>query len=431
MVFPSKAVLKYSVISAFLLVLSLSMSAQIAINSPYTRFGLGMIVEQGLDPRTSGLGGLHYGIQKEDHVIPSNPASYVAFDTASFIFDAGLFGQNVTLRTNSLTSSASFITLSHLTFGFPVTGWWKMSLGVLPFSYVGYDIYNEQEQEGVGTIRNVYRGSGGLNQVYWGNGFRLGKKFAIGFNFKYLFSTIDRYRGLSFPDSVEMKNTLITGSLTPSDIYGDIGLQYKTSLPKDLYLVAGATFGPETKINCKRDFLATTYFGDISSVTYSRDTIAFEEGTKVKFTMPIRIGTGISVGKQNVWLAGADFSWQNWKAYELDGVSDSLYNKWNIAVGGEFTPDYRNPTSYLQRMTFRMGFHYGKIPIYLKGKHLDEFGISFGLSLPILKSRSTVNMSLDVGKRGTTTNNLIQENYFRFTLGVNIFERWFVKSKYF
>jgi hypothetical protein len=417
--------------TALLIMLSANLSGQIAINSPYTRFGLGMIVEGGLDPRTTGLGGLHYGIQREDHVIPANPASYVAFDTASFIFDAGLFGQNVTLRTTTLTDRGSFITLSHLLFGFPVTGWWKTSLGVLPFSYVGYDIFNEREVEGVGTVENIYQGSGGFNQVYWGNAFRIGKKLSAGFNFKYIFGTIDRFRGLSFPDSIEMKNTLITSSVTPSDFYGEIGLQYKTKLAEQLFIMAGVTFGPELQISAKQDLLATTYFGDINSVSFTRDTIEYEEGKKVKFTMPTRIGTGVSIGKEGVWMAGADFSWQNWKAYEYDGVSDSLFNKWKIVVGGEFTPDFRNPTSYFQRMTYRMGLHYGKTPIYLRGKHIDEIGISFGLSLPITKSRSTVNLSMAIGKRGTTDNSLIQENFFRFTLGVNIFERWFLRRKYY
>jgi hypothetical protein len=419
-----------TILPVLLVLLSAYATAQVAVNSPYTRYGLGLIVEQGLDPRTSGMGGLHYGIQREDQVIPANPASYIGFDTTAFIFDAGLFGQNVTLRSSTLSSGASFITLSHLLFGFPVTHWWRTSLGILPFSYVGYDMYNEQEQEGIGTVRNIYRGSGGLNQAYWGNAFRIGKKLSAGFNVKYLFGTIDRMRGLGFPDSAEIKNILITGSLTPSDLYTDIGVQYKTNLPKGLFLVAGAVFGPEVQISSKMDLLATTYFGQSGSIVLYGDTIEYQSNKKVKFTMPIRLGTGVTVGKENLWMAGADFSWQNWKAYELDGISDSLYNKWNLAVGGEFTPDYRSP-SYLQLATYRMGFHYGKTPLYLKDKHLDEFGISFGLSLPITKSRSTVNLSVEFGKRGTTTNDLIQENFFRFTLGVNIFERWFVKSKYF
>ena len=430
MAFPSRVILVITIAYTLLMASSTGLQGQIAINSPYTRYGLGMIVEQGLDPRTSGLG-LHYGIQREDHIIPANPASYAAFDTASFLFDAGLFGQSVTLRTTSLTSSGSFITLSHLLFGFPVTGWWKTSLGVLPFSYVGYDIYHVQEVEEVGNVKNVYIGTGGFNQVYWGNAFRLGKKFSAGFNIKYLFGTIDRLRGITFPDSVQIKSTLVTGSLTPSDLYGEIGLQYRTRLPKDLYLVAGATFGPEMKMSAKSNVLVTTYFGDINSVAFQRDTVEFVEDKKVSFTMPLRIGTGISIGKENVWMAGADFSWQQWEAYELEGVSDSLRNKWNVAVGGEFTPDHRNPTSYLQRMTYRMGFHYGNTPVYLRDRHLNDLGISFGVSLPILQSRSSVNLSLAIGKRGTTANNLIQENYFRFTLGVNIFERWFLRRKYY
>jgi hypothetical protein len=431
MAFLNKVVTILTLTVVLLVAFSAGLSGQIAVNSPYTRYGLGMIVEQGLDPRTSGLGGLHYGIQREDHIIAANPASFAAFDTASFIFDVGLFGQNVTLRTNTLTSSGSFITLSHLLFGFPVTGWWKTSLGVLPFSYVGYDIFNEQDNEGIGRVRNIYQGSGGFNQLYWGNAFRLGKKLSVGINIKYLFGTIDRFRGITFPDSIEMKNTLVTSSLTPSDFYGEIGLQYRTNLLEDLFMVTGVTFGPEVKITAKQDLLSTTYFGDINSVAFTRDTIQSVEGEKVKFTMPIRMGAGVSVGKEYVWMAGADFSWQNWKSYQLDGFSDSLYNKWNIAVGGEYTPDHRNPTSYLQRITYRMGFHYGKTPLFLKDKHIDEFGISFGLSLPITKSRSTVNLSLAIGKRGTTANGLIQENFFRFTLGVNIFERWFLRRKYY
>jgi hypothetical protein len=431
MAFPTRGAKSIVIIAILMMLIPEISSAQIAINSPYTRYGLGMIVEQGLNPRTSAMGGLHYGLQRFDLINPANPASYVAFDTSSFIFDAGVFGQTVTLRTNTLTNQGSFITLSHLLFGFPVTGWWKTSIGLLPFSWVGYSIYNQEEIEEVGNVMNVYRGSGGLNTLYWGNAFRIGKKLSVGVNLKYLFGTIDRYRGLSFPDSAEVKTSLITASLTPSDFYGDIGLQYKTELPKDIFMVVGASFGPQFNMNSKVDYLSTTFFGDVTSTGYYIDTIGYLSGEKTKFTMPIRLGTGVSAGKENQWMAGADFSWQNWKAFEVGNLSDSLYNMWNVAVGGEYTPKYRSIESYFERMTYRMGFHYGKMPIYLKGNHINEFGITFGLTFPIAKSKSTVNMSAEFGRRGTTIDNLIQENYFRFTLGVNIFERWFVKSKYF
>ncbi len=412
-------------------VLAGSVSAQIQINSPYTRYGVGNIVEKGLNPRLFAMGGLHFGIQSNDMINPANPASYAAFDSTTFVFDAGLFGTGVTLRTDQASQSSNYLSLSHLLFGMPITRWWKTSIGMLPFSYVGYDIYNTVSVENISNVEYVYRGSGGYNQLYWGNAFRLGKKFSLGFNFKYIFGTIEKARAVSFPDSIEMKNTYISSSVTASGIYGDIGIQYKTKLAGKLNLIVGGVFGPQLNINTKGSFLATTYLGDLSSVLYTRDTIRYQNGLKGNFVMPVRTGLGFSLGKSNKWLVGMDFSWQNWEKYRSYGESDSLKNRWNIALGGEYIPNYRSINSYFQRVAYRFGAHYGKTPLYLMNNHISEFGISFGLSLPIRKSRSTINASIEVGQQGTTTNGLIQENYIRFSLGVNIFENWFVKSKYF
>jgi len=408
-----------------------AVKGQIKINSPYTRYGLGNLVENGMDPRITAMGGLYYGLQRSNLINTANPASYAAFDSISFVFDAGIFGVLTNLQTDRLTDQGSYVSLSHLMFGFPVTRWWRISLGILPFSYVGYDIYNEEELDGITKAQFVYQGSGGFNQLYWGNAFKIGEKLSIGFNMKYMFGSIIRSRGISFPDSIEMKNTYIRGSIRPSDFYGEIGFQYKTKLPKDLFMVIGGVFGPQVKIKSKASYLATTYFGDINAAQLYYDTIEFRLNEKGSFTLPVRIGTGVTVGKEGKWIAGADFLWQNWEKYKYYDQSDSLLNSWNISVGGEYIPNARSSNSYLQKVAYRAGFHFGKTPLNLQGKHLQEFGISFGVGLPIKKSKSTLNLSAVIGKRGTTQNGLIQENFFRFTVGVNIFENWFIKSKYF
>jgi hypothetical protein len=404
---------------------------QIQINSPYTRYGAGALVENGLDPRLTAMGGLGYGLQANNLINTANPASYAAFDSVSFIFDGGIFGMITQLQTSQQTDQGDYISLSHLMFGFPVTKWWKTSFGILPFSFVGYDIYAFEDMEEGPDIENVYRGSGGYNQLYWGNAFLITKKLSIGFNLKYMFGSIYRSRGITFPDSVEIKNTFIKGSMRPSDLYGEIGIQYKASLPKDLFLVVGGAFGPQVEINTNRSYLVTTYFGNINSVQYSYDTIAYELNEHGTFTLPIRTGVGFTIGKQGNWTAGADFLWQNWEEYSYFGTSDSLRNRWNISVGGEYVPNARSTGSYFQKVTYRAGFHYGKTPLYFNTQHLNEFGISFGLGFPIKKSKSMVNMSASIGKRGTIQYGLIQENFIRFTIGVNVFENWFFKSKYY
>lgn len=405
-------------------------AGQVSINSPYTRYGPGNLHENGLDPRTTAMGGIHYGLQRNDLINTANPASYIAFDSVSFIFDAGLFGIATNLRTDELSDQGSYLSLSHLLFGFPVTHWWKSSFGIMPFSYVGYDIYNYDELEGGTKIVYNYKGSGGFNQLYWGNAFRIGNKLSAGFNLKYMFGNISRVRGVGFPDSLEIKNTRVNSNIRPNDIYGEIGIQYKEKLPKNHYIVAGATFAPQVEIHSKATYMASTYFGLINTASLYYDTIISILDSAGSWTLPTRIGTGVTAGKEGQWLAGVDFLWQNWKNYKYFGETDSLLNRWTIAAGGEYIPDPRSK-SYLQRMSYRLGFHYGKTPINLKGHHIDEIGISFGLGLPIKKSKSTINLSGSFGRKGTIQDGLIQENFFRFTVGVNVFENWFFKSKYY
>ena len=407
------------------------MQGQIQMNSPYSRFGMGALVENGMDPRITAMGGLYYGFQANNLINTANPASYAAFDSVSFIFDGGVFGMVTSLQTSQQTNQGDYISLSHLMFGFPVTRWWRTSFGILPFSYVGYDIYSTEERENEPDVENVYRGSGGYDQLYWGNAFPIGKKLSIGFNLKYMFGSTTRSRGITFPDSIEMKNTYIKQSIRPNDIYGEIGIQYKINLPKDLFMVLGGAFSPQLDISAKRSYMVTTFFGNINSVQYSYDTVAYKLNESGSLTLPVRTGGGFTIGKQGQWIAGADFLWQNWEKYTYFGNSDSLRNKWNIALGGEYIPNARSTGSYFQKVAYRAGLHYGKTPLYFKGQHLNEFGISFGVGFPIKKSKSTVNLSASVGKRGTIQYGLIQENFIRFTLGVNVFENWFFKSKYY
>jgi hypothetical protein len=57
-------------------------------------------------------------------------------------------------------------------------------------------------------------------------------------------------------------------------------------------------------------------------------------------------------------------------------------------------------------------------------------GITAGLSLPLPKTLSKVNMALEVGQYGTREGGLIQERYAKVSVGVSVFEHWFMKRKY-
>jgi hypothetical protein len=66
----------------------------------------------------------------------------------------------------------------------------------------------------------------------------------------------------------------------------------------------------------------------------------------------------------------------------------------------------------------------------INDESINEFGISFGVGLPVGKLFSNANLGFEYGKRGTTSQNLVQENFFNFQLSLSLNDRWFVKRKY-
>jgi hypothetical protein len=56
--------------------------------------------------------------------------------------------------------------------------------------------------------------------------------------------------------------------------------------------------------------------------------------------------------------------------------------------------------------------------------------MTFGVGLPLNRSSSTLNLSAELGRIGTTSNNLLKEDYAKITLHFMLSERWFIKRKF-
>jgi hypothetical protein len=85
---------------------------------------------------------------------------------------------------------------------------------------------------------------------------------------------------------------------------------------------------------------------------------------------------------------------------------------------------------YYQRINYRAGFTFEQSYLEINQTRINDFGISFGVGLPMKKSRSTINIAVELGTQGTTQNNLVKENYMRLTIGTSLQERWFLKRKF-
>jgi hypothetical protein len=425
----NKKIIKNLSLSIIFFVIATTSVAQIAINSPYSRFGVGDLSTR-KNAYNFSMGGISMAVTSNRYINPYNPAANYSFDSLSFIFSGGIIASRGTLTTDQLNNTTNYASLGYLLFGFPVTKWLKTTIGLTPYSNVGYDMVANEVIEGVGSTDFNYLGSGGLNEFYGNASIELIENFAIGAKMSYMFGKTNMARFIFFPDSVGYLNTRVDNFIEVADLYFEFGMQYHHKFKNGYTLGFGAVYAPKQNVSAVENYLARSYFPTSLGVQAFRDTIETRIANEGELIFPAKYGFGFTLQKSEQWLIGADYSWQNWSEFRAFGRNDSLQNTMQFSVGGEFTPTSSMIASYWKRVKYRMGFRYNKTYLNLRNNQINEFGISFGVGLPIPRSLSTFNLALEVGRSGTTAAGLIQNNFFKLTIGIAIWERWFVKNKY-
>jgi long-subunit fatty acid transport protein len=404
--------------------------AQVDISSPYSIFGIGNLY--GVSSQMNmAIGGASTAFSSPYFINPSNPASYMAFDTNSFVFDAAFNLRSGTLKTTEQTQKTRFGNLSNLYFGFPVTKWWRTSLGVMPYSNVGYNMQGTQVVENIGKMVSVYKGSGGLNKAYIGNAFSPVKNLSVGVNMSYLFGNIIKQRAITFPDSGTYANSMVKSTAKLKKINFDMGLIYRIPMKEGRFLQVGLTYNPQQEIDGHAEKIAYTYAYDASTNEEQlKDTISYESGNDGVVVLPTAFGAGIMFGSTNRWFATADVNWQKWSDFRYLGNNPGLQDNFRVSLGGQFRPSPVDIGKYYERINYRAGFRFEQSYLEIRNTRINDFGLSFGVGLPMKKSRSTINVGIEVGSQGTTDSQLIKENYIRFTVGTALQERWFLKRRF-
>ncbi len=423
---------------AFCFLPSIFCFSQSLINSPYSRYGLGELQYSGF-ANNIPLGGISNALQNDTtapyFINASNPASHASIKLT--VFDVGFRSSIKQLQTtgNSFTSTQN--TLSYMALSFPVTKWWGSGFGLLPFSNVGYKIYDKKEQDSIGTVNYAYEGTGGINQVYWGNGFRI-KRVYIGVNISYLFGDMIFTSRDSFPYSTNSFNTKRTQTTRVRDLYYTFGAQYKMQFKKNWSVALGATGGLQSNINVTRTDMAYTYV-NIYGIESAKDTPIKPIEVKDNITIPLSLGGGAVIKNGDKLLLGFDYSMQNWSVFNSFGQSGLLKNSERISVGLQYIPNKGagSKEPYFKKIYYRIGFRYTDTYLELKNTALKDYAITFGAGLPLRKvkvgetySQSVVNIGFELGQRGTIENDLIREKYFNVFLSFTLNDRWFIKRKY-
>ncbi len=423
-------------INAFfiLFALPLILLGQLNTNSVYSRFGIGDIERNGFGYNRA-MGNLAFALRDKHQINYLNPASYTAQDTNSFIIDFGFIGKRTNHQTNTSDYQSNIMNIDHIAIGFPVTKFWKTSIGITPFSKIGYQI-NENDAEPGFEINREYRGSGGISRFYVGNSFEPLKGLSIGFNASYLFGYLEHDKTINFRDFY-FSNTHTIKETTVGDFLFNAGLQFEHKINDNLKLAFGAIYNNKTKINTRETMMTinSLYINN----TFIEDTLNSYKDQKSTITLPANYGAGITAMLYDKFLVGIDYYHQDWES--VSSSYASVYkNNHSFNVGLEFTPDKDAFRWYWKKIHYRLGAYYRDDYLNFNdpkfsekdfyGQSIDDFGITFGLGLPFKNTNTTFNIAYEYKIMGKKAYGLVQENSNIVSISFTFYDVWFVQSKY-
>ena len=401
--------------------------AQNEIRMPYSSYGIGS-VNHSSNGILDGMGGVSYAMQNPYYINFRNPASYAAFDSLSFIADAAGSIYYSKLSQKDATQKNSYAKPNYLAIGLPVTRHWRTSVGIKPFSSIGYAIETSQHIDHIGEVDYTYSGKGGINQLYWGNAFKICKGLSIGLNVSYMFGSIYALSNTEFGSNTIL-NSYINDAYLIDGIYLEGGLQYFFKIGENHRIGLGAIYNNTAYIWAKEKLLINSYSGGfISTSTY--DTILYKDDLRGTLNIPQSAGGGLSYTYKDKLTIAGDVTWQNWANFKFMKPCDSLQNTIIAAMGVQFIPDPAS-NKFFKQMSFRIGGRYSTGELLLRNKPISEFGVCLGVGIPLntFNTHSSVNILFEYGKTGTLVNDLVRQDYFRFSFCFTLQERWYQRVK--
>ena len=425
------------------------LQAQSGSNAPFSQYGLGLGSQPCNMPMTARLGGVAYTRSGNNFVNPFNPASYATVEMQSFVFDMafGVYTAAISDASNRVGDAGG--ELAYITFAMPITKWWKIGGGIMPFSSTDYESVGTFSDPTSGNVLTRYDGYGGVSEAFIGSAFNIvkpaGRGFSLqaGFNVELLTGAIQRtisYEPLGsdtsyFLSSRKLKNTRVR------NVVFDAGVQARMPLGEKYTLAAGVVFKPGMKLAVDEDAIIYTFFRSAGGLS---DTVFPQRGESNRFTSqvetPSTLGVGLSLERDNKWMLAADVTLAPWSGVkytegspiDIFGQSAIRYGSYGrYAMAFELTGD-RDATSYARRISWSAGVHYetAKMRLAVGGAEavLDEWGCGIGATLPMRKGRSLLTLSAAYSHFGAA-NPLLQET-LTFGIAVSSCESWFVKRKY-
>lgn len=387
--------------------------------SVYSRYGIGDF-RYSFSARRIGLGELGYSIADREFISTLNPASWNNLGLTRF--ETGVYVNSLNYESSQKSVFKSTAYFNGLVFGFPILRDNGISFvsGLTPYSNVSYEILSSEKNELVPQHIVTYFGEGGMQKLFFGTSLRLPFELAVGASFDYYLGEINNNTDILFQDTLGFHSATFKRQFsyhgigfTVGLISPDISKIFGENNFKDFHI--GLSISPELNLSADSSNTNVSIIG-----TYSAN------GGTTKGKLPLRFGFGTSFKITDNYLFTFDYLIHKMSQFELGNIkSNNLQDVSKFSFGLEYHPTAKF-NDYWSLVMLRGGFSYEKTPYVFNGESINQLSLYAGCSLP-LSYENSLDIAFQYAKRGTTSKNLIQENFYRLTFSLSLGELWFVR----
>jgi hypothetical protein len=386
--------------------------------SVYSRYGVGDL-NMFMSGKNIGMGNTGTALFGETHINLLNPASTANISRS--ILATSYQYRNYTSEDGSGSSIIGTGSINSFALAFPVYAPDKMvmTLGLLPYSTVGYEQQTQQTVAG-DQVAQTFDGRGGITSAQISLSYAAQTDLVVGLTAQYLFGSIYRDQsitfltGNTFGGSFNETNSYSGIGFTLGGIYSGFDKAMGWSETKSLNI--GATLFTGSSMNLDRQSVRN-YFT-------RQDTVSQEGQT---LSLPFGFTFGLAYLKNKVVYA-ADLQFQNWSGFEVNGIHPAEFsNSLRFGAGVEFLPasDFTGD-EFWKRISYRVGGYLTKGNLELLGNPINEMGATAGITFP-MSMETRVHLALEYGLRGTTSASLIKDSILRFTVSISATELMFIQ----
>ena len=312
-----------------------------------------------------------------------------------------------------------------------------LSVGFHPVTRSSYEltelgsIQTEPNRDPIEFFNRI-SGTGGINKIEMGLGYRFSTSFAVGYATSIYISSLNREHNTNFASASFSSITYdenISGYAF-GHRFGFFGRQDGLLRSAD-DLAFGASLTLPVNIEVERGL---TSFRDIGGQLRRVDLTPESSINSGNFKLPLEFNLGLTYNPSRLLRFSVEYSEQLWgeAEYSLNPSQEQyLVNRSKIGIGTQFLPYLRDGNiGFLSNFKYSAGVTYDTGNLKFDNNNIETLMFHTGLGILSQSTASSVDLSFQFGFRGTQSQNLVQETIWGFKLSLNLAEIMFIQPRF-